>query len=50
MASSKQNKKASKKELSEGKAIALSVLVLAIAIIAGYYILKYILEFFLPGF
>lgn len=38
-----------KKELSEGKAIALSVLFLTVGIIVAGYALKIIIEYFFPG-
>lgn len=50
MASAKNKKTPPKKELSEGKAIALSVLLIVVAIIAGYFVLKFIFDFFFPGF
>ena len=49
MADSKNKKGNAKKEMSEGRAIMLAVFLFTVAIIAGYFILKFILEFFFPG-
>ncbi|MGK7368933.1 MAG: hypothetical protein ACNS64_01860 [Candidatus Halalkalibacterium sp. M3_1C_030] len=38
-----------KKEMSEGKAIALSVLILTLGLIAAGYLLKWIISYFFPG-
>ena len=49
MGKSKKIKENPKKELSEGKAIALSVFLFVGAAIAGYYILKFLVDFFFPN-
>ena len=38
-----------KKEMSEGKAIALSVLLLTLGLIGAGYLLKWIISYFFPG-
>lgn len=38
-----------KKEMSEGKAIALSVLLLTVGVIAVGYLLKLVISYFFPG-
>ena len=38
-----------KKEMSEGKALALSVLLITVGVITAGYILKLIISYFFPG-
>lgn len=45
----KNNKSTSKKEMSEGKAIALTVLLFALGLIATVYALQYIINYFFPN-
>lgn len=49
MGKSKKIKGKPKKELSEGKAIALSVLLFVGAAVIGYYVLKFLADFFFPN-
>ncbi|MDZ7714998.1 MAG: hypothetical protein U5J95_02180 [Balneolaceae bacterium] len=49
MGKSKKTKEKLKKELSEGKAIALSVLLFVGAAVIGYYVLKFLADFFFPN-
>lgn len=45
----KANKSSEKKEMSEGKAIALAVLLFVVGSIGVFYILRFIIKFFFPG-
>jgi len=47
--STSKKKKGADKELSEGTAIALTVLLFVAAIIAGYFLLKFVADFFFPN-
>lgn len=46
----KKNKPATGKEMSEGKAIALTVLLIAIGLIAIIYGIQFIVNYFFPNF
>lgn len=48
MAKNKPKQGPSKKELSEGKAIAVAVLIITAGLIAAVYAIKYIIGFFFP--
>lgn len=45
----KAKSKPPKKEMSEGKAIALSVLLITLGVIAAGYVLQLIINYFFPG-
>lgn len=45
----KGNSKPTKKSFSEGKAIAVAVLLVTAGVIGAYYLIKWVLEIFLPG-
>lgn len=45
----KARSKPPRKEMSEGKAIALTVLLVTAGIIAAGYLIKWVLSFFFPG-
>lgn len=45
----KKKGKRPKKKISEGQAIAITVLLFAIGLIAGIYALKFIFDYFFPG-
>ncbi len=48
---SKKNKgKSSKKELSEGKAIAIAVVLFAAGLVALIYGIQFVIEYFFPNF
>lgn len=46
----KNNKSPSKKEMSEGKAITITVLLIAAGLIALIYGVQYFLQYFFPNF
>jgi len=45
----KKNNKAPKKKISEGQAIAITVLLFAAGLIAFIYVLKFVIEYFFPN-
>lgn len=47
---SKSRSKPPKKEMSEGKAIALTVLLITAGVVAAVYLIKLVLSYFFPGF
>lgn len=46
----KSKNKPKKKELSEGKAIAIAVLFITAGLIGAVYVIRLIINFFFPGF
>lgn len=49
-AMNKSRSKPPKKEMSEGKAIALTVLLITAGVVAAVYLIKLVLSYFFPGF
>jgi uncharacterized membrane protein len=47
--SKKNNKPTSKKEMSEGKAIAITVLLFAVGLIAAVYAVQFVIDYFFPN-
>ncbi len=45
----KKNKPTSKKEMSEGKAIAVTVLLFAVGLIAAVYAIQFVINYFFPN-